>query len=78
MTSVGSDLAVPPNVSRSQYIIDLFNVERTQALLRKRSKPDAEQDARRILDALVAWDVETGGGNTHQLSVKYNQLLDDI
>lgn len=78
MTSVGSDLAVPPNVSRGQYIIDLFNVERTQALLHKRSKPAAERDALRVLDALVAWDVEIGGANTHQLSVKYNQLLDGI
>jgi hypothetical protein len=74
--ATGSELAVPLNVSRAQYIIDLFNVERTQALLRKRRKLATDLDASRILDALVAWDVEVGGANTHQLSVKYNQLLD--
>lgn len=74
--TTGSELAVPLNVSRAQYIIDLFNLERTKALLRKRRKPAGELEASRILDALVAWDVETGGANTHQLSVKYNQLLD--
>jgi hypothetical protein len=74
--TTGSELAVPLNVSRAQYIIDLFNLERTQALLRKRRKSAESIDAGRILGALVEWDVETGGANTHQLSVKYNQLLD--
>jgi hypothetical protein len=74
--ATGSELAVPLNVSRAQYIINLFNMERTKAMLRKRRKPADELDAGRILDALVEWDEETGGANTHQLSVRYNQLLD--
>jgi hypothetical protein len=74
--TTGSELAVPPNISRAQYIIDLFNFERTKALLQKRKKPGTKRAADAILDALVAWDVETGGANTHQLSVKYNALLD--
>lgn len=74
--ATGSELAVPLNVSRAQYIIDLFNLERTKMLLRKRRKPAEDLDAGRILGELVDWDAETGGANTHQLSVKYNQLLD--
>lgn len=74
--ATGSELAVPLNVSRAEYIIGLFNVERTKALLRKRRKPNTDLDASRILDALVAWDEATGGANTHQLSVKYNELMD--
>lgn len=75
--TTGSELAVPLNVTRAQYIIDLFNVDRTKAMLAKRRKPAGDLDASRILDALVEWDVEMGGANTHQLSVKYNALMDD-
>lgn len=74
--ATGSELAVPFGVTRAQYIIDLFNVERTKAMLAKRHKPSADIEASRILDDLVAWDVEAGGANTHQLSVRYNELLD--
>jgi len=72
--ATGSELAVPPNVERGQYIRDLFNLTRTQALLARRRKP--VDGATAILDALVAWDTEMGGANTHQLSVRYNELLD--
>ncbi len=77
VVNTGSALAVPPNVSRAQYIRDLFGVDRTRFLLMRRRKTATSETASAVLDALVAWDSEqTGGADTHQLSVKYNELLD--
>ena len=74
---IGSELAVPPNVSRAQYIRDLFVLERTRFLLTRRKKPATDEDAGKILDALVEFDAaKEGGANTHELSVRYNELLD--
>lgn len=75
--ATGSELAVPMGITRGQYIRDLFNLERTKHLLGKRRKSNTEQAAIRILNDLVAWDIEMKGANTHQLSVKYNALMDD-
>lgn len=77
--TTGSDVVVPLGSTRAVTIRRLFMPERTQFLLMCRKKADTSPDAAgRILDALVEWD-ETGKkltANTHELSVKYNELLD--
>ncbi len=73
--TTGSELAVPLGVSRAQYIRNLFMLERTRFLLARRKKK--QDGADKILDALVEWDAgQDPAPNTHELSVKYNQLLD--
>ena len=75
---MGSEVIVPLGVSRATQIKRLFMPERTQFLLMRRRKADHSLEAAgRILDALVAWDEgQASPPNTHELSVKYNELLD--
>ena len=76
--STGSEVIVPLGVTRADQIRRLFMPERTQFLLMRRKKADHSSDAAgKILDALVEWDTaQASPPNTHELSVKYNELLD--
>ena len=76
--TTGSEVIVPLGVTRATQIRRLFMPERTQCLLMRRRKADHSPDAvGKILDALVEWDTaQASPPNTHELSVKYNELLD--
>lgn len=75
--TTGSEVIVPMGVTRATQIRRLFMPERTQFLLMRRRKPASGAAAAAILDALVAWDeAQASPPNTHELSVKYNELLD--
>lgn len=77
--TTGSEVIVPLGVTRGVQIRRLFMPERTQFLLMRRRKADHSPEAAgRILDALVEWDEteKKSAANTHELSVKYNELLD--
>ncbi len=77
--TTGSDVVVPLGSTRAVTIRRLFMVERTQFQLMRRKKADHSPDAAgRILDALVEWDAteKKSEANTHELSVRYNELLD--
>lgn len=78
--TTGSDVIVPMGSTRAVQIRRLFMPERTQFLLMRRKKADHSPEAAgRILDALVEWDEteKKNEANTHELSVRYNELLDE-